>query len=295
MWLGSPSASFSTTGRCAASRLERGPCAGRPNPAASPASRESPGAEGSPMRLSSCGSFMAWGSVTTGISCPRIRAEALFAREKSKKGEQSGKRSQEACCFLFEFGRAAGLMERQDCQESGSKLLSGQGIGVVQPRRIGSPKLGNGPDGQVLLEAQPQEVDALDRLAAALGCALPVQPGRLGHDRLRPGAVEEMGLACVIRRDFRQRACGTYRPALEPASDIADDPVEEGAKGGHPASPGDLHCAALAETLDEHLLRGIVKIVTQRRAAPAGGQVRTDGAEIAAGPVPAGGRSAWRP
>src|SRR5262245_28653899 len=63
----SPSASLSSTGRCDAPRLERGPCACRPKAAASPASSESPGAEGTTtVRVCSCGSFMAWGSVTAG-------------------------------------------------------------------------------------------------------------------------------------------------------------------------------------------------------------------------------------
>jgi hypothetical protein len=101
-------------------------------------------------------------------------------------------------------------------------------------------------------------------------------------------------LAFVIRRDVRQRADCTSGPALEPAGDVADDPVAEGAKVGHPAGPRDVHRAALAETLDEHLLHGVVQIVAQRRAAPAGGQVRAYGAEVAAGQLLAVGRAAGR-
>ena len=70
--------------------------------------------------------------------------------------------------FLFEFSRAAGLMEGQDRQEGGPKLLSGQGVSVVQPRHVGPPTLGDGADGQVLLKAQPQQLDAPGRLGAAL-------------------------------------------------------------------------------------------------------------------------------
>jgi hypothetical protein len=36
------------------------------------------------------------------------------------------------------------------------------------------------------------------------------------------------------------------------------------------------------EALDEHLLRGILQMLTQRRIAPAGSQIRADGAEVAA-------------
>src|SRR5262249_26309463 len=135
-------------------------------------------------------------------------------------------------------GRAAGV------RKGPRELLSGQGLGVVQPRGFGPPPLGDGPDGQVLL-------DALDRRGVARGGALLLQAGRRGHDRLRPGAVEETGLADGIGRAVRQRAGRPSGPALETARDVADDAVEEGAKGGHAAGPRDLHDDALAETLDE--------------------------------------------
>src|SRR6516162_8770937 len=57
-WALSPSASFNSTGRMAP-KLERGATAGRPKPAARPASSASAGEEGtSTVRLGSCGSFM---------------------------------------------------------------------------------------------------------------------------------------------------------------------------------------------------------------------------------------------
>src|SRR5262249_46038383 len=133
-WALSPSAGFSTTGRCDSPRLERGPSGGRPNPAASPASSESPGTEGMWMvRLSSCGSFMARGSVDTRTHPPGSGQRRFSRGKNKKKGKKSGKRLQEGRRLLFDLGRAAGLMERQDRQESGPELLPGQGVGVVQP------------------------------------------------------------------------------------------------------------------------------------------------------------------
>src|SRR5262249_37541597 len=99
-------------------------------------------------------------------------------------------------------------------------------------------------------------------------------------DRLRPGALEETGLTCVIR-DVRQRAGTAHGPALEAARDVANHPVEESAEAGHSTGPGGVQRAALAETFDEHLLHRVVEISAQRRVSPAGAEVRADDAEVA--------------
>src|SRR5271166_3047308 len=149
-------------------------------------------------------------------------------------------------------------MERHDFQESGPKLLSGQGIGVVQPRPIGSPSLGDGPDGKIIFVAQPEQFHALDCLGTALFRPRLLQLGRLSHDRLRPVSFEEAGLTGVIRRDFWQCSRSAHGPALEAPSDVADDAKKEGAKAGYSAGPRDLHRAALAKTLNKDFLNGVV-------------------------------------
>src|SRR5262249_30465724 len=226
-------------------------------------------------------------------SPPQDRDQSDFRAKKMKeKGKKSGKRLQQTRRFLFQFLRAAGLMERHHLQQGGPELLTGQGIGVVQPRRLHLPALGYSPDGQVLFEAQAQQLHALDRVGAGLNGAMPLQPGRLRHDRSRPGAVEEPGLTWLIRRDFRQRDGGADGPAFETASDVADNAIKEGAKRGHSAGAARLQRATLAETLDEHLLCGVVEIVSQRRAAPAGSQVSADDTEVAAAQFLTVGRAA---
>jgi hypothetical protein len=77
-------------------------------------------------------------------------------------------RLQEARRFLFQFHRCDRLMKRHDVQEGGLKLLPGQGIGVMKQSRFGASALGDGPDGRVLFEAQPQQLNAT-RYSAA-GC-----------------------------------------------------------------------------------------------------------------------------
>jgi hypothetical protein len=136
------------------------------------------------------------------------------------------------------------LAVRHHLQQCGPELLSGQGVGVVQFRRIDLPQLGNGTDGEVLLEPQPQQLDAPERIGTGLGGAPPLQSGRLGHDRPGPGPVEEAGLTGVIRRDIGRGAGGAGGPALEAAGDVADDAVEEGAEAGHPSGPGRVQDAA---------------------------------------------------
>ena len=144
-------------------------------------------------------------------------------------------------------------------------------------------------------ELQPQQLHALDRLGAPGGRLPPLQPGCLGHDRPGPGLRSK-------RRDWvsssaaalRQRAAvGRTGRLSETAGPRCDDPVQEGAEaGGRRRLPATSHRSPLAETLDEDLLRRVVHIEPQARAAPAGGQVGADDAEVAAGQLVPIGRAA---
>src|SRR5262245_58860415 len=127
-WPLSPSASLSRTGRKSPRRSRRpartltGPSAGRPKPAARPASSASAGTEGtSTVRFGSCGLFMVL-SPRCGGPCPRIRPPAVFARQFLEDSEKSGKRLKQACCLLLHLGGAARLMEGHDLQDSGPEL-----------------------------------------------------------------------------------------------------------------------------------------------------------------------------
>src|SRR5262249_34372682 len=132
-------------------------------------------------------------------------------------------------------------------------------------------------------EAKPEQFDALHGLRPPLARLIPVSQSGLGHDRLSPGPLEQPGLARLVRRDVRQRTRRPAGPALEPSGDASDDAIEEGADARPPAGLDGLQHAALAEALDEHLLRGVVEVFLQRRAAPAGGEVTPDDAEVATG------------
>lgn len=153
---------------------------------------------------------------------------------------------------------------------------------------------GDGPDGQAVFEAEPEQPDPPNRLRPGPGRPLPVAGGGLGHDRPGPGPVEQPRLGGLVGRDIRLEAGGRCRPPLEPPGDVADDAVQEGAEVGHPAGPGRRQDTALTEALDEHILSGVVRLGSRRRVAPAGGQVPADRAETAAGQVVAADRAARR-
>src|SRR5262245_58342881 len=159
-WALSPSASCSSTGRMSP-RLERG----GPKPAASPASSESAGTNGtSTVPSGSCGSFMVrsprcGGRLTQDQARDHFRATIL-----EKKGKKSGKGLQQAGGLLLHLGRAAGVMKGHHLQQGRPKLLPGPGIGAVQVGRRDAPTLRNRPNGQVLLKAEPKQLGALQSL-----------------------------------------------------------------------------------------------------------------------------------
>jgi hypothetical protein len=84
-------------------------------------------------------------------------------------------------------------------QQGRLKLLAGQGIGVVQPRRGNPPALGDGANGQVFFKAEPQQLDTLDGFRAMFDGPPLVELGGLGHERLRPGALERDELRCSAK------------------------------------------------------------------------------------------------
>jgi hypothetical protein len=109
------------------------------------------------------------------------------------------------------------MMKGHHLQRGGPELPAGQGIRVIQPGRGGAPTLRDCANGQVFLEAQPKQLDALDSLRAALAawcrCGWAAS-AMTACTQVRSNKPRQTLLVCRDLRDFCGYLRGRERAAL---------------------------------------------------------------------------------
>ena len=83
------------------------------------------------------------------------------------------------------------MVERDHVPQRRPELLTCPGILVVEGRGVEAPEPGNLPDRQPFVESEPEQLDASQGRLAALRGQHRLPLGRLAHDGLGPGAVED--------------------------------------------------------------------------------------------------------
>ena len=163
--------------------------------------------------------------------------------------------------------------------------------GMVQLGRRHAPALGDCANRQVFLEPQPQQFDALEglrpRWSACWRCSSTAsammdwaQARSNSRERVSSSrAMSGSGLVARTGRTSKRRAT------------LRTTPYRKARKlGTRPAATAS--SAARRGALDEDVLDGVVEVGLPLRRAPAGAQVRTDHAEVAAGQLLAVGAAA---
>src|SRR6185503_19069486 len=182
---------------------------------------------------------------------------------------------QERLALAFGVARMAGLMEPDLLRQRLLEFVARFGVFAVEMGRVDVPLRGDVADRQVVLEPQPEELDAPQGVGTA-GARLGLLPFRgAPKEFLRPGAVEgPRGPLVAAGHRLERRRLGAVpgvlagAPLLEPEGDVADDGEQERAElvGGGALHPPER--AVLAEALDEGLLDRVVDLGGSGTAAP---------------------------
>lgn len=149
-------------------------------------------------------------------------------------------------------------MECYNLAQRGPKLVAGRGIFVVQPGWVLIPPRRDVADRKAVLKSKSQQFDAFHG-PFALGCrGLGLDSSGFGKQRTCPRAIKNNRQMSVGRRVVRGKLLSRTASCFMSQRDVAQHAMEKGAEAGGCNGIELVENPAVFETLDKHILHGVV-------------------------------------